>query len=290
MLLRNLIIFAVITLIPHIAFSHDADEIEARIGFKDVAVLKNELRILGFPNAEIIKLGETAEIKLQVQGAPMRLEMDRRFGNMRVLDATASQRQFINKKMPALRKTPIMRLTTPNLIDVGPARERIIQPGIVAVPGLTTLRKEDCLPFSTGNAAVENIEGRWKIVDKTRWLFDFGSKQSEAVLALKIIKHYKMNKSCFVGRPNAPFSYMLTENTAPSGSFNGEDCLGFDRDTLAIKKIKNRWKIIQGRRYLFDFNQREDLAKETLTIIKKYGFTKSCFVGRPKANFSYLRK
>jgi hypothetical protein len=41
---------------------------------------------------------------------------------------------------------------------------------------------------------------------------------------------------------------------------------------------------------MFDFNANEGEARQTLAIIKKYGFTRSCFVGRPDPSFTYLRR
>jgi hypothetical protein len=41
---------------------------------------------------------------------------------------------------------------------------------------------------------------------------------------------------------------------------------------------------------MFDFGSKESEARQTFAIIKKYGFTNSCFVGRPNAKLSYLHK
>ena len=60
--------------------------------------------------------------------------------------------------------------------------------------------KEDCVSFDPRTAEVKQIDGRWKIVDGSHWLFDFGDKADEAKQALAIIKHYRMNQSCFVDR------------------------------------------------------------------------------------------
>lgn len=64
--------------------------------------------------------------------------------------------------------------------------------------------REDCVSFEPATA-VSNIDGRWKIVDGSHWLFDFGDKRVEA---LKIIKYFRMDSSCFVGRPDVSFKYL----------------------------------------------------------------------------------
>jgi hypothetical protein len=149
---------------------------------------------------------------------------------------------------------------------------------------------EDCISFNPDNAAVVKIGGHWKIVDGSLWLLDFGFKKAEAEKALAIIKEYGLNRQCFVGRPDPSFEYWLAGSGAPSGSTPGEDCIAFNPATIEVKYVSGRWKIVDGSHWMFDFDQNEAEARAAFDIIKKYGFTRSCFVGRPKADFKYLRK
>ncbi len=149
---------------------------------------------------------------------------------------------------------------------------------------------EDCVSFNPETAEVKQINGRWKIVDGSHWMFDFGSKKAEALKALDIIKHYGMNRSCFVGRPDPSFTYLLVSGNAPVGSFPGEDCVSFNPATIEVKQINGRWKIVDGSHWMFDFGNKKAEADKAYAIIKKYGFRYSCFVGRPDPSFSYLRK
>ena len=130
----------------------------------------------------------------------------------------------------------------------------------------------------------------WKIVDGSHWMFSFGTKKTEAEQALRVIKHYGMNQSCFVGRPGPSFQYLLRSGTAPAGALAGEDCVSFNPNTAEVKKINNDWKIVDGNHWMFSFGNKEDEARQALAIIKKYGFTRSCFVGRPDPSFTYMRK
>jgi hypothetical protein len=148
---------------------------------------------------------------------------------------------------------------------------------------------EDCISFNPNNAQVSNVQGRWKIVDGTHWLFDFGSKKAEADRALQIIKHYGMNQSCFVGRPQPSFSYMLVSGRSPTGSMPGEDCIGFNPANIEVKHINGRWKIVEGSHWIFDFGNKESEARTAFAIIKQHGFNQVCYVGRPQASFQYLK-
>jgi len=67
---------------------------------------------------------------------------------------------------------------------------------------------EDCVSFNPATTEVKQVNGRWKIVDGSHWMFDFGSNRAEAEQALKVIKKYGFRYSCFVGRPDPSFTYM----------------------------------------------------------------------------------
>lgn len=150
--------------------------------------------------------------------------------------------------------------------------------------------KEDCIGFDYRRAKVKNIGGRWKIVVGSMWLKDFGNKKSEAGKSLRIIKHYRMNQQCFVGRPDPSMEYYLVNGKPPSGSLGGEDCVDFNPDNIEIKYINGRWKIVERSHWILDFGAKKDEAAEAFRIIKKYRFKKRCFVGRPKASMIYFRR
>jgi len=169
----------------------------------------------------------------------------------------------------------------------------VAQPGAVVKPGMVaqpSVGKEDCISFNPATTAVQQIQGSWKIVDGSHWMFDFGNNESEAKKALAIIQKYRMNQSCFVGRPNPSFQYMLVSGNAPVGALGGEDCVSFNPATTTVQQIQGSWKIVDGSHWMFDFGANNAEADQALAIIKKYGFTHSCYVGRPGPSFTYLRR
>lgn len=135
----------------------------------------------------------------------------------------------------------------------------------------------------------------WKVVDGSKWLLDCGQDRNAAEQAVATIKHYGLSYICFVGRPSCPgrkpMTYWLTANRqAPTGSMANEDAVGFNLANLQIRKIGQTWKIVDGLSWLLDFGPSEGNAKAALFFIKKYGFTKMCFVGRPNPPMVYFRK
>jgi hypothetical protein len=150
--------------------------------------------------------------------------------------------------------------------------------------------REDCLRFNPQTTEVRQIQGRWKIVDGNHWMFDFGGNGGEASRALGIIRYYRMNEVCFVGRPNPPLTYLLVSGQPPSGAMSGEDCVGFDPGSAVVRNAQGRWKIDDRGHWVFDFGSKRAEAQQALDIIRHYGFARSCYVGRPNPSFEYLRR
>jgi hypothetical protein len=149
---------------------------------------------------------------------------------------------------------------------------------------------QDCVRFNPATAALKLVDGRWKIVDGGQWLFDFASDRSAAGRALRLIQHYRMDRVCFIGRPEPAFTYMLAKGGIPSGGIPGDDCVAFDPDRIRVSNVQNRWKIVDGRRWLFDFGKGEADARQALAAIRRHGFSHTCYVGRPDPGFTYLRR
>ena len=169
----------------------------------------------------------------------------------------------------------------------------VARPGVVAQPGVVTqpsVGREDCISFNPVTTTVQQLQGSWKVVDGNNWMFDFGANKVEADQTLAIIKKYRMNQACFVGRPNPSFQYMLVSGNAPVGALGGEDCIPFNPATITVQQLQGSWKVVDGNNWMFDFGANKVEADQALAIIKKYGFTQSCFVGRPGPSFTYLRK
>jgi hypothetical protein len=150
--------------------------------------------------------------------------------------------------------------------------------------------REDCIAFDYQQAEVKKIDGRWKIVVGNMWLLDFEHSESEARQALRILQHYRMNRQCFVGRPDPSMEYYLVDGAAPAGSMAGEDCIGFDPGKIEVKKVDGSWKIVEDSHWILDFGSNEYEARTAFQIIQKYGFSYICFVGRPNASMTYFRR
>ncbi|MDH5410309.1 MAG: hypothetical protein OEY16_02890 [Alphaproteobacteria bacterium] len=157
-------------------------------------------------------------------------------------------------------------------------------------PPQPTMAREDCIAFNTNQVAVKQAQGRWKVAAGNMWLMDFGTNKPKAEQALRTIRQYRLNKQCFVGRPNPPMQYYLSGNNAPAGGMAGEDCLAFNPRNIQVKQAQGRWKIADGNSWLLDFEGNKAQAQQAHAIINKYGFSRICFVGRPNPPMTYFRQ
>jgi hypothetical protein len=149
---------------------------------------------------------------------------------------------------------------------------------------------EDCIPFDPTSIRVVYRNGGWAVTDGYGTPV-FAPTKKEARKVARQMRAHGITKNCYIGRPNASMQYSLKAgNKAPKGAVQGEDCIGFNKHNLSIRPDGGgRWLLTDGGSRMKTFPNKKE-AKMGLAVIKKYGFTKQCFVGRPDPSFSYWRK
>lgn len=148
--------------------------------------------------------------------------------------------------------------------------------------------KQDCLAFDLDKLELKAESGRYLLTDGRSRMKVFPNR-NEARQALRTIKHYRMNQHCFVGRPNPSMEFWIANGQAPTGSMAGEDCIGFDPARLKLQQEGSQWLMTDGRSRMRVFPNRNE-AEQALAIIRKYGFTQTCYIGRPDPSMTYFRK
>lgn len=128
------------------------------------------------------------------------------------------------------------------------------------------------------------------LVDGDHQIINFGTSQTNARRANQIIRHYELNESCYIGRPDPSMNYFLADGHTPEGSIEDEDCVRFNPKSIEKIFTNGSWKIADGSRWIMDFGENEDEARQALFTIHYYGFTHRCFVGRPDPGMTYFRK
>lgn len=147
---------------------------------------------------------------------------------------------------------------------------------------------EDCVSLNPNNVRVTGGGSLWRVVDGTHSAFS-APNRAEALRIVAVIRRYGINRSCFVGRPDASFTYLLKNGAAPAGPMAGEDCIGFNPANLSLQPFGTGFRMEEGNHAMFVFPNLSEAAT-SLWVIAKYGFTQSCYVGRPNASLIYMRK
>jgi 2-haloacid dehalogenase len=150
--------------------------------------------------------------------------------------------------------------------------------------------QEDCVAVHPAAVQVQKIGSSWKVVDGTDEILDFGPSQANANLAKSVISHYSFDRICFVGRPHPPIMYFTVNGNAPAGPMPGEDAIAFNLGSVQAEKSAGSWIVSDGSSRMLDFGSSQFNALHAVALIRNYGFTHQCFVGRPNAPMMYFRK
>jgi 2-haloacid dehalogenase len=115
---------------------------------------------------------------------------------------------------------------------------------------------DDCLALNPRAVRVQQVASHWKVVDGDQELM----------------------------------TYFMVGGRAPSGAMPGEDAVAFDLAGVVAQQVAGTWIVTDGVSRMLDFGASKVNALHGVTIIKRYGFTHQCFVGRPNAPMMYFRK
>jgi len=158
----------------------------------------------------------------------------------------------------------------------------------VHAPGEPILLTEDCLDFDPHRLQLKAETGNYLLTDGRSRMKIFPNRR-EARQALTTIRHYGMDRHCFVGRPDPSMAYWLVKGGGPEGELDPEDCIAFDPDRLRLKREGAQWLMSDGDSRMRLFPNRQE-AEQALGVIKKYGFNRTCYIGRPDPSMTYFRR
>lgn len=152
---------------------------------------------------------------------------------------------------------------------------------------------EDCIRYS-GSYQVQTAVNGAKLVDaagRGTPVYATGSgAEAEVKQAQRVAQHYRLMSQCFVERPKAEFRYWKTpDGGIPGGAMRGEDCIRMNPAALTVSERDGKYLVLSGTSSMLAFSDKAE-AEKAVKIIRYYGATRMCYVGRPNASMSYIRK
>lgn len=156
---------------------------------------------------------------------------------------------------------------------------------------------------------IQNSEQVWEVQNNGQTLYHFPN-ELEANQTKAVLEYYNIAQECECGTGNyttpegiedGSSKKMLYQKTAGDQGLgdneinsyaNGvEDCLPFDPEKLVAKSVDGNWTIVERPGHLmFNFGDDKQACIDALTLIKKYGYNQSCYIGRANASFNYLKR
>ena len=174
----------------------------------------------------------------------------------------------------------------------------------------STIVEDNCLSISN-IMVVKNYDSIWEIRNEEEEHLFYFPNFEEAEKTKIVLEHYQTKFICKCGEgfytnsigeenPNSLImQYQLSYDSSGIGnneinsySNSSEDCLPFDPEKLVAKRsLDGNWYLIEKPGHsMFGFGKNEEECLKALSVIKKYGFNQSCFVGRANPSFSYLKR
>jgi hypothetical protein len=134
--------------------------------------------------------------------------------------------------------------------------------------------EENVKPFDPQRLEVRyDAANGWELMVDGAVLKTFGTHDSDAKTALRLLRELGVNQHGTVGAPVPVMEYWLRDGRAPHGATAGLQVYPLDSNTLRVEQAQDHWCLRDAQRMLFDFGASEADARQAMGVIRKHGFT-----------------
>lgn len=204
--------------------------------------------------------------------------------------ATVTFRRGVRVRRIIIRPTAPGKLDALELTQVTGRRESYSRTHVFRAASRRVLPSEaNCIKFKLAAIKVLPLNAEWRLVASGRVLKSFGAQRKTAYRAQDIIRRYRFDKHCVIGRPPRSFEYWLVKDRLPSGALKGERCFGIAPDQVQIKRSGRAWSLVQRGRTLRAFRTRRS-AGTVLATMRGYGARYLCEIGVTPNSMTYIRR
>jgi hypothetical protein len=140
---------------------------------------------------------------------------------------------------------------------------------------------ENLLSFDSGKIRIEWNHRHWQLVQEGVVLKDFGPNESDARLALSLIRELGLNQLGRIGADNQTLEYWLKDGHAPSAMPRSNlRLLPLELPKIKVEAMQGHWCLKEGPRILFSFGSHESDARRAFDILHRYQFNHVGIIGR----------
>jgi hypothetical protein len=139
---------------------------------------------------------------------------------------------------------------------------------------------EELTQFDDRMAELQWNGGRWQLWSGAHLLKDFGRHESDARLALNVVREMHLTQHGTVGSPRAIMEYWLSDGRAPTESVQGLRTIPIDRSTLRVEAVQGYWCVRDDRNTYFNFGSHKDEAERSLAIMKLHALSRIGLIGQ----------
>jgi hypothetical protein len=142
-----------------------------------------------------------------------------------------------------------------------------------ARPEPAPVMEEKLSLFDPQRLEVVRDDNGWELMVDGTVLKGFGIRETDARMALRLLREFGLNQHGAIGGPAPVMEYWLHDGKPPHGLTNGLQVYQLDADTLRVEQVTDHWCLRDGQRMLFDFGTSSADAQQALAVIRKHGFT-----------------
>jgi hypothetical protein len=148
--------------------------------------------------------------------------------------------------------------------------------------------QDPVVKFNYRRLDLREVDGHWWLLDGERPFKDLGTNENDAREALRVIHDLRLTHYCTVGSPEPIIEYWLSDGKAPQPFVHNFRLMPFTPEALRVEVVQGQWCICDGGRVMFGFGEHSEDARQTLFLLRHYGFNRVGYIGSPRPVMMYF--
>lgn len=146
---------------------------------------------------------------------------------------------------------------------------------------------DDCVAIDTAQSYIAGENGNWKLRDFLHVVLNFGPYKVAAAKGLSVLKYYRFDETCHIGRGTADLVLYRAAGEVPHQPMPGEDCTEIRSAKVEAVERDGDWKVVEGTRELYNYRSDRAGATQAATLVKSLNLTRQCYFDRKNMSASY---